>query len=103
MSDLASLTRRRRFIAISFLVLAGPCGLFALFGDLMYFQAFAEEVTNWSRRIHDAWFFRTMGFMLLYVALINAGFFFLIGYGRIAQLSIRPSSHSGCWPVLSSA
>jgi hypothetical protein len=86
MEPFTSLQSRRRLIAIYFLVIAAPCGLFAIIGDLMYFQAFAEEITNWGRREpHSAWFFRTMGFMLSYVALVNAGFLFLFGYARFAR------------------
>jgi hypothetical protein len=95
MNGLSSLDRRRRAISIYFLILAVPCGLFALFGDLIFFEALKEEVLNWNRRPHDLWWIENTGWILLYVAFINAGFLLLFGYARRAGRVPKPGN--GIW------
>jgi hypothetical protein len=90
-----SLGYRRRAISTYFLILAVPCGLFALFGDLIFFQAMKEEVLNWNRRPHNLWWLQNTGLMLLYFTLINAGFLLLFGYARHAGRVPKPGN--GLW------
>jgi len=69
------------------LCIAVPCGLFALFGDLMFGEGIREEIVNWNLRSpHSLWFFENYGFFVLYLIFINSGFLLLFGYARF----IRP-------------
>ncbi|MCE0523722.1 MAG: hypothetical protein LV480_12520 [Methylacidiphilales bacterium] len=77
------------------MISAIPFGLLALFGDLIFFQAMKEEVMNWNRRPHNLWWIENTGWMLLYFALINAGFLLLFGYARRAGHTPKPGN--GIW------
>jgi hypothetical protein len=95
MNSLPPVGRRRRAISIYFLILAVPCGLGALLGDLIFFQAMKEEVMNWNRRPHNLWWLHNTGWLLLYFTLINAGFLLLFGYARRAGKMPKPGN--GIW------
>ena len=90
---------RQKIVSFYFLIIAVPCGFFALFGDFMFLSAIEEEIANFNRRSpHSLWWFENYGFFVFYLVLINSGFLLLFGYARfISPLSAPLTKNNRIW------
>ncbi len=65
----------------------------------MFFQSIKEEFFNLNRRPHDFRSLMPYFFALLYMAIIDAGFFLLPGYAKSTKMDYADASGNTFWKV----